>query len=434
MKKWLGAVLGLYAILSFAGCGAPKEQIGTFDPMAGGDSIKLPAKADGLIVDLSLGQTLDGHVGGTALALYSLQLKQGSFIRADVKRKNGDLQPQAFLYANINALGHDRAFLPPEPGYSYGNGNLSLGWQIFEEGEYILVIKAYRDASTGDFTLAAYCQSGTCEEPEPQEPQEPNTPPTTGPVPVTEEQCLFSLDAEDLETQPGLTFGASLTATVANAGNISLARQAQMIKGMQLRQWPVTTYEEAVGYTDDSEFAVTPFQAQDGRDFVLYSYHAGDNPMSFIYADVMQPVLSFCDDWMCSCTLEPGGDCLWEEDDMLDIIEHPDHQVEDMIRYDKNNFHMMPPILKEQLRIGMEQLVNESIATAEEAFLYCDYGPSNPEVSTQKFTHKNGLSFVYFDFTQGENGFGFAFMDAETEMAYYGDGYLASCSAPKITP
>lgn len=294
------------------------------------------------------------------------------------------------------------------------------------------MIKAYRDANAGDFSLTASCGSGTCETPELPGPQEPGEPPITGPVPAPEPECLFSLDAEELETQAGLTFGASMTATITNEASVPLAYREQIIKGMQNRQWPATTYQAAVGYTDDMEFAVAPFKAQDGRGFVRFSYHAGDNPMAFIFADVDQPVLSFYDDWMATCDIEPGGQCLWEEEAMQDLIEHPDHQLETRIYYDKDNFHTMPPILKEQLRRGMEQLMDESIPTAEEAFKYCDYGPNHPEVSTQKFTHKSGLKFVYFDFTQGENGFGFAYLDAETEMAYYGDGYLASCNAPLL--
>lgn len=136
MKKWLGTFISVGAILGLMGCAAQEEKLGKFDPMAGSEELSLPAKADGLVIDLTLGQTVEGHVGGTALALYSLKLKQGSFIRAEVKRSSGDLQAQAFLHASINALGHHHSFLPParlhlrqrQPDHRMGD---LRGWRVY---------------------------------------------------------------------------------------------------------------------------------------------------------------------------------------------------------------------------------------------------------------------------------------------------------------
>jgi hypothetical protein len=262
-----------------------------------------------------------------------------------------------------------------------------------------------------------------------ERPRRPGTDPVdpVDPVDPTEPSCIFDEHLSAVKEQTDLTVGPTIT--VAGPGDLSVARQLQFVIGLDW--YDVNTFAEALEQTDDREIYVTPLTAPDGRAYVLYRYWAGDNPHGFIFEDAEQPVVLFCDDFVCTCEIEIEDKCIFGEEGLHDVLALA--SLGQKIRYSNDNFDSMPALRQQQLLRGMEQQQDEEIATPREAFEMADYGPSSPDVSTQDMTLENGLGFVYFDLTLGENGYGFIFADGTKPAASYGDGYRDECSAPSLT-
>lgn len=158
-----GATLGL-----FVGCGYnvmnTDEQSSTANGKA--DEFVTTIKSSSSIKARLGTESLSGVHVGTSVLLYRIVLKDAvdndlTTLKLNIKRIDGSVEPQAFLFKNLDDMASN-AFLPPDEGYTYGKGALNIEWKLDEGGAYFLAVKAYRDGA-GTIELSLNCEGNLCD-------------------------------------------------------------------------------------------------------------------------------------------------------------------------------------------------------------------------------------------------------------------------------
>ena len=155
-------ILGLCVLSTlglFAGCGeSSTEDANAQEYSPNWDDTAPPnlGKADflGAVPQLAFNQQATGRITTDQVNLYRVELKNKDTFTVTMNVTDGDLAPDFLLFDGNQAV--------RSTSYDVDRTTLTKTYTVSSNGDYALLVRAYRGRGQGPYTIQAVCESGPC--------------------------------------------------------------------------------------------------------------------------------------------------------------------------------------------------------------------------------------------------------------------------------